>query len=191
MERWQREWSGDWNGRGEALAEAIEAARRNGAWEGARFEADLIWNLHGLRAKYTELEEARERLGYSAPPRWATLRLYVPARVEDPLKEDFLGPTQPAADLEVTVRISETQVTVAAEGENPFMAQSAFQAARKVIESRAVTKVPYYLRQSGTPEISSRWTRTVVWIEKHPALVSLGLGLATLGIGLIGILVGR
>ena len=65
----QREWSGDWNGRGEPLAEAIKAAQRNRTWEGSRFEADLLWNLHGLRAKYTELEEARERLGYSAPPR--------------------------------------------------------------------------------------------------------------------------
>lgn len=191
MDRWQREWSGDWNGRGEPLADAIDAAKRSSSWEGARFDARLVWNLAGLSATYTDLDEARERLGYAAPPRWVTLRLYVPADISDPMKEDFLGPTQPDSDLEVTVGISQTQVTVAAAGDNPFMAQPAFEAARKVIESRAVTKVPYYLRDSAEPAMSSRWTRFVAWIEKHPVLMSLAVSVAALGVGVLGLFLGR
>jgi hypothetical protein len=191
MPRWQREWAGDWNGRGEPLADAIAAAQKAGSWQGARFWAQLTWNLHGLRATYTQLNEARERLGYSAPPRWATLRLYIPTSVEDPMKEDFLGPTQPDSELEVSVHVAETQVTVAAEGDNPFMAESAFTAARKVIESPAVTKVPYYLRHSASPAVSSRWTQAVAWIEKHPALVTLGVGAGSVAIAAIAVIAGR
>jgi hypothetical protein len=89
------------------------------------------------------------------------------------------------------VSVVETQVVVSGQGANPFDAQAAFMAAKKVIESHAVTKVPYYLRDTETPALSSRWTRFVVWIEKHPVLVSLALGVATVFVAVVAIVVGR
>lgn len=190
MDRWTREWSGDWNGRGEALIDALESACDTVPGLYLRFEGRLIWNLNGLSASYTDMAETKERLGYSAPPRWATLRLYTPPP-PSPTDEPIRFSVTPESELEVEVRISETQVAVAVAAENPFNGDSLFQAARDVIESRAVTKVPYYLRNTSTPALSLRWTRSIVWIEKHPVLVTLGLGIATVLVAVIAVVAGR
>ncbi len=192
MDRWTREWSGDWNGRGEALIDALESARDTVPGLFLRFEGRLTWNLNGLSASYTDMAETKERLGYSAPPRWATLRLYTPPPPPpSPTDESIRLSVTPESELEVEVRISETQVAIAVAAENPFNGDSLFRAARDVIESRAVTKVPYYMRDTATPALSSRWTRSIVWIEKHPVLVTLWLGIATVLVAILAVIAGR
>jgi hypothetical protein len=144
-------------------------------------EAVLTWNLHGLKARYDNLADARERLGYSAPPKWVTLRAYVRAAPAEPTEDDVFGARVLATPLAITVRVVETQVSVAVEGENPFLASGAFEAARKTIEAKAVNKVPYHLRRGADLTQPSRWTRSVVWIERHPATAAL------IGVGVVAI----
>jgi hypothetical protein len=60
-----------------------------------------------------------------------------------------------------------------------------------VNENPVVTKVPYYLRDTATPALSSRWTRSIVWIEKHPVLVLLGVGLSSTLVAVVALIAGR
>lgn len=178
MDRWRKEWSGDWNGDGPALVDALKAAASTHPKADFTFEADIAWNLRGVRARYDDLEEARERLSYSAPAPWITLSLYEGrSSISRDAVEDLFGPPEPRPSLELSVKVTETQVKISVDGENPFTAKAMFDAGKKVIERKAVTKIPHHLRHTATPKRGSRWTRTMAWIERHPAIVALIVGI--------------
>lgn len=197
MERWSRQWAADWNGRGTPLADAIAAAEGEFDWPSrTQFDSWLTWYGRGgqIRATYAKVDEIRERLATSAPPSEAWLRLYAPAARQPTYDADLVtiwGAPEPTSDLEVWVRIDRTQVTVGAEGDNPFTAKSAFDSARNVIDRKAVTRVPYHLRRRATgPAEPTRWTRILGWIEQHPGTVGLIGVVATLIVAIIGLIVG-
>lgn len=160
-------------------------AARELSWE---TEAKLTWNLVGLKATYDDLADARERLGYSAPPRWATIRAWVPYPEKDeiPWEEKLLSDPEPVRLVEVAIEIAETQVSVKVNGGNEYAVNRAFRLAREVIESKAVTKVPYHMRGEQLAVESSSWTKAVGWVEKHPGLTALIAAV----VGLIGAVLG-
>lgn len=190
MARWRREWAADWNGRGEPLAEAIEAARDAFDWpSSAKIDVDLVWDrMRGVRASYSRLDEAKERLAVSAPPREGKLRLYHPDPEEIDPEDIFMIGREERAEMEVRVDVAATQVTVSAFGPNPFLALAAFEAARKVIERKAVTTVPHHVRRGPADETS--WTRAAGWIEQHPALLALIVGAALVTVAIVGLIIG-
>lgn len=196
MGRIHPRWSGDWNGRGEPLADALTAVRKALSRDDFRFAGHIVWDHGRVVARYDNLPDIRERLGYSAPPSDVTLRLWIPAKEgsmtkDERLRDDFLGSTPAVGPyLEVQVEVTTTQVEVAATGENPFTVQAAFKAARRVIESKAVTKVPHHMRDGDAPSVSSRWTRTMGWIEKHPTVATGVVGLSGVAATVAGIVVG-
>jgi hypothetical protein len=195
MDRQTRSWSGDWNGNGPPLVDALKAAIQAANMTGYELECRLTWNLRGVDATYDNLDDARERLSYAKPPKWATVKAFKPrpsasipesASFDERIDAMRLSETPIIA---VEVHVAETQVTVRAEGDNPFDVIPAYEAARKVIERHAVTKVPYQMRDN-LPVQSSRWTRTVGWVEKHPQTVGLVVTGGTALAALIGVILG-
>lgn len=189
MERRTRTWAADWNGNGPPLVDALKAAISAGNMTGYQLECRLSWSMT-VSATYDNLDDARERLSYAEPPKWITLKASQPRPdlPDDSSMEEILAGMQRAYYAEiiaVEVHVTETQVAVSAEGDNPFDVQAAYEAARKVVERHAVTKVPYQMR-GNLPVQSSPWTRSVGWVEKHPQTV----GLVVAGMGAFGALIG-
>ena len=192
MDRSTRSWT-RWNGNGPPLVDALKAGIEAANMAGYQLECRLVWNLHGVSANYDNLDDARERLSYAKPPRWATIRAFKPrpSLPDDASVDEVLADMQISRNpiISVEVHVTETQVSVQAEGDNPFEVHPAYDAARKVIERHAVTKVPYQMRDN-LPVQSSRWTRSVGWVEKHPQTVLLIVGGLTAIVTLIGVILG-
>jgi hypothetical protein len=192
MDRSTRSWAGDWNGNGPPLVDALKAGIQAANMAGYKLQCRLSWSAT-VTATYDNLDDARERLSYAKPPRWVTLEAHKPrpGLPEDASLDEivFDMPLRSKPIISVEVSVAETQVTVRAEGDNPFEVYPAYMSARKVIERHAVTKVPYQMRDN-LPVQSSRWTRSVGWVEKHPTTVTLTLGSLTALATLIGVILG-